>query len=204
MLGFGSVSIQDKKNKTHHYRVRDKKNLEKIIHIFNGNLYTEYRIKQFSKFLYAFNLKYNENIIFIENKQLFNLNNAWLSGFTDAEGCLTLSIINRNNLIYPQIQLRYIISQKNELKLFNIISKLLKGRISILKSYNGHNLTVNYMNLKKIINYLEKYPLKTKKKVTYVKWKKVYIMMKENKHKTIKGLEKIKRIKKKWRESPNF
>ena len=30
-LGFGSVSVQDKINKTHHFRVRDKKNILKLI-----------------------------------------------------------------------------------------------------------------------------------------------------------------------------
>ena len=30
-LGFGSVSVQDKLNQTHHYRVRDKDNLLKLI-----------------------------------------------------------------------------------------------------------------------------------------------------------------------------
>jgi hypothetical protein len=47
-LGFGSVSLQDKKNNTHHYRIRDKSNLLKIITIFNGNLITQYKINQFN------------------------------------------------------------------------------------------------------------------------------------------------------------
>jgi hypothetical protein len=46
-LGFGSVSLQDKKKKTHHFRVRDKNMVLKLIHIFNGNIMTNYKFNQF-------------------------------------------------------------------------------------------------------------------------------------------------------------
>jgi hypothetical protein len=46
-LGFGSASVQDKINKTHHFRVRDKKNIYKLIQIFNGNIVTNYKLNQF-------------------------------------------------------------------------------------------------------------------------------------------------------------
>ena len=44
-LGFGFVRIQDKSNKTHCFRVRDKEGLFKIISIFNGNLFLSKRKK---------------------------------------------------------------------------------------------------------------------------------------------------------------
>jgi len=202
VLGFGSVRVQDKINKTHHFRVRDQKNLEKIIKLFNGKLHTTYKYNQFSVFVNAYNLKYDSNIPLIKTQPKFSLGNAWLSGFTDAEGCFTLSILDRGN--WKQVQLRYILSQKGEKELLDDIGKNLKGRTHYLKSYEGYNLTVNYLNLSRIIKYIETYPLLTKKKVTYIKFKKVYKMMKEEKHKTEKGLKKIVQIKKKWRDSPNF
>jgi hypothetical protein len=61
-LGFGSVSIQDKINKTHHFRVRDQKNLLKIINIFNGYLITSSNIYKFSLWLNAYNKCYKTNI----------------------------------------------------------------------------------------------------------------------------------------------
>ena len=39
--------IQDKINKTHHYKVKDKKNILKLIRIFNGNLLTKHKVNQF-------------------------------------------------------------------------------------------------------------------------------------------------------------
>ena len=81
-LGFGSVSILSKLNKTHQYRIKDKDNLIKIINIFNGNLITKAKIIQFKSFLEAFNHKYKTNIIFIECNNKVTLTNSWLSGFT--------------------------------------------------------------------------------------------------------------------------
>jgi hypothetical protein len=46
-LGFGSVTIQDKNNKTHQFKIRDKKNILKIINIFNGNIKTLSKNTQF-------------------------------------------------------------------------------------------------------------------------------------------------------------
>jgi hypothetical protein len=75
-LGFGSVSVQSALNKTHQFRVRDKDNLIKIITIFNGNLITKAKILQFKLFLQAFNEKYNTEIIYINNINKVNLDNA--------------------------------------------------------------------------------------------------------------------------------
>ena len=78
-LGFGSVSVQDKKNKTHHFRVRDQKGILKLIHIFNGNLLTERKNNQFKLWLEAFNKAYNMDIQLIQNNNYPTLDNAWLS-----------------------------------------------------------------------------------------------------------------------------
>jgi hypothetical protein len=75
-LGFGSVTTQSKLNKTHQYRVRDRNNLVKIIHMFNGNLITKAKIAQFKLFVEAFNLKYNTNIEFKQCNKKVSLRNA--------------------------------------------------------------------------------------------------------------------------------
>jgi hypothetical protein len=157
-LGFGSVSIQDKINKTHHFRIRDQNNLFKIIQIFNGHLITSYKIKQFKLWLNAYNKCYNTNISFIESSLNFTfLENAWLSGFTDAEGCFTVSIIKRSET-YNQVIVRYFLSQKYEYNILNQLANLLSGKVHYLKSYDGYNMVVNLSKCKNIINYLKYYP----------------------------------------------
>jgi hypothetical protein len=193
-LGFGSVSIQDKLNKTHHFRVRDKFGLLKLINIFNGNLHLNKRIIQFKIWIEAYNKLYNTNILFVENNNIINLNNAWLCGFTDAEGCFTVSIIKRSEN-HNQVFVRFILSQQNEFILFNLINNLLNGTISYLKSYNGYNLTVNLNNLDIVIKYFNKYSLLTKKLISYKIWLKIYKLVKLKAHFTKSGLEEIQYLK---------
>ena len=192
-LGFGSVSVQDKLNKTHQFRVRDKKGLATLIYIFNGNLLLEKRQLQFSTWLNAFNVCYKTSIIMKENRVKFSLNNAWLSGFTDAEGYFTASIIKRSKN-YTQVKVRYILSQQGEFKLLNNIKIVLNGTICYLKSYNRYNMTVNLSKLSKIIHYFSVYPLKTKKKIHYLNWIKIYNLIISKQHFNPINLPKIQNL----------
>jgi LAGLIDADG DNA endonuclease family protein/proton-conducting membrane transporter len=211
-LGFGSVSVQDKNKKTHHFRVRDQKGLLKIIEIFNSNLYTERKNNQFKLWLEAFNKIYKTNICFIDQKNDPTLKNAWLSGFTDAEGCFIVSVIKRSET-YNQVQVRYILSQKGELELMTKIADMLEGKISFLtpgagrpipkgdgptapggEDYNGYNMTVNLTKLHKVIGYFNQYGLKTKKYICYFNWLKAYKLVINKEHFNDEGLERVKSL----------
>lgn len=190
-LGFGSVSVQDKKNKTHHFRVRDQKGILKLIHIFNGNLLTERKNNQFKLWLEAFNKAYNTDIKLIQNSNSPTLNNAWLSGFSDSEGCFTISVVKRSET-YNQVHVRYILSQKGELELITKIAEMLNGKVSYLKSYNGYNMTVNLSKLSKVVSYFNRYSLKTKKYIDYFNWLKAYKLVINKDHFNEDGLNRVK------------
>jgi len=194
-LGFGSVSIQSIFNKTHHYRVRDKKGILTLIKIFNGNIQTKSKNVQFKEWISAYNKIYNKNIVFIDNKNDISLYNSWLSGFTDAEGCFTVSIIKNTKYNSTQVTVRYILSQKGEFELLNKISLLIGGKVHLVKSYNGHNMVVNLTKLKTIINYFTHNKLKTKKYINYCNWLKVYNLVITKEHLTESGLIKVKILK---------
>ena len=194
-LGFGSVSIQSKENKTHNFRVRNKIGIENLINIFNGNIITKAKKTQFKLWLEAFNSKYKTNIQYIEPKLNVTLYNAWLSGFTDAEGCFTCSVLTSKdgkNIV----TVRYIISQKDDIDFSKQVASILKGYITHLKDYNGYNTIVNFSNLNTIIKYIDTYPLKTKKLISYKRWLKVYSLVKNKKHFSIEGLTLIRFISK--------
>ena len=195
-LGFGSTVIQDKVNKTHHYRVRDKDNILKLISIFNGNIVTKAKKDQFRLWLEGFNLKYNMSIKHIESSAKPSLDNSWLSGFTDAEGCFTSSVSKSSKTGNTIVTVRYILSQKNDLEFSNYVANLVNGYTTYLKSYDGYNVTVNFSRLSKIITYFEQYPLKTKKLISYHRWMKVFNLVKNKEHFNIDGLEKIKLLTK--------
>jgi hypothetical protein len=191
-LGFGSVSLQDKKNKTHHFRVRDKKNILKLIHIFNGNIITNYKFNQFKYWVIGFNKKYNMNIKWLEPHHTLNLNNGWLAGFTDAEGCFTSSVFTSKTTGKTIVTVKYIVSQKDNMQFSKNLATLLNGYVTHIKSYNGYNTVVNFGKLNIILKYLKNNSLKTKKLISYHRWLKIYFLVKDKKHFTPQGLTIIK------------
>lgn len=193
-LGFGTVSVQSKVNKTHHFRVRDKEGLRKIINIFNGYLQLKKSIRRFDIFRIAYNSYYNENInLNINNFDLLSLKSSWLCGFTDAEGCFTVSVFKAETKSYPSVQVRYILSQQDEKEVLDKLAILLKGCVSYQKSYNGYNMSVQLTYLQTVISYFSKNQLKTFKYTSYLKWKKIYNLVILNKHRESEDiLENIK------------
>jgi len=193
-LGFGSVTLQSDISNTHQFTVRDKNNLIKIINIFNGNLITKAKIVQFELFVQAFNLKYNTNINLINSTLKVSLDNAWLSGFTDAEGCFTCSAYLSKARNKHIVTVRYVISQKDDVEFSNYLANMINGYVSYLKSYDGYNTVVNSSKLSTIIKYINTFPLQTKKHISYIRWLKVHKKVLNKEHLTEQGIEKIKHL----------
>jgi len=181
-LGFGVVRIQDFSKNTHCYRVRDKNNILKLIFIFNGNIFFYSRKEQFKLWLKAFNLKYKENILYLDKEFKPSLNDAWLSGFTDAEGCFSCSVYENKSNTAKLVRLRYILSQKGNIENMDYLANILDGKKHYLKSYDGYNVTVNTTKLFRIIQYFCFYSLRTKKHIVYFNWKKIYNIVINKKH----------------------
>ena len=195
-LGFGVVRVQDSVNNTHCYRVRDKNNILKLISIFNGNIFLDNRKEQFKLWLKAFNKKYKENIFYIDKKFKPSLNDTWLSGFTDAEGCFTCSVYDNKTNTVKLVRLRYILSQKGNSENMDHLATILGGKKHFIKSYDGYNVTVNTTKLRPIIKYFETYTLRTKKYITYSNWIKIYKLVINKKHNDPEGLSLIYKYKK--------
>ena len=84
-LGFGKVSTYKNYSR---FIVADKNNIDKLIFIFNGNLVLDKTNTRFLSWLQAKNQYCNEKIHYLNKKKLLSFkDNAWLSGFIDAEGC---------------------------------------------------------------------------------------------------------------------
>ena len=133
------------------------------------------RKKQFKLWLEAFNLKYKENIPYLDFKSKPTLKDAWLCEFTDAEGCFTCSLYKNVAKTSTLVKLRYILSQKGNSGDMDYLAEITKGKKHYLKSYNGFNVVVNTTKLSLIIKYFNVYPLITKKHITYLNWVKIYI-----------------------------
>lgn len=119
-LGFGYVTISKRKSgKYWVYKVYSKKNIQKIIRLFNGNLVLTKRKVQFEKWLKAaklwkclpspFQKKNFSRFVTVSRKT------AWLSGFIDAEGCFyaTLSTPSLRSKLTRSLKQKFHLTQKN-------------------------------------------------------------------------------------------
>lgn len=200
-LGFGIVN---KKQDSYQYYVSDQINIDKLIKIFNGNLQLEKTNRNFKKWfnVYSNYTKITNKISFNDNNKNNNLSldNSWLSGFIDAEGCFTATLrVDPRYKSGYKLVLRFIIDQKLEDDTLLYIGELFgKQKIDTRKEINGMSRLVLYSNFDTLINYLTKFPLKTNKKLSYLRWKRLFFYAKqENLLATIqneKAFTKLKRL----------
>lgn len=176
--------------------------------IFNGNLAISKRLKQLGKWLSEINLKlitqgsriYGLCPTIIPKTVLFkpSLNDAWLSGFTDAEGTFNVNITKRENTVTGyRVQLRYILDKKNALDLLSYISTLFGHGKVITRSTDMYRYYCDtFVGIGYVCNYFNSFPLKTKKYNSFTNWLKVYKLILNKEHLTAEGLEIVRSIKK--------
>ena len=168
--------------------------------LLNGNLALKHRVNQLIKWNTALNnaIKQDYSLFFtkkvprlVEALRQPSVEDAWLSGFTDAEGCFSVKIANEKKAFY--VQLLFILDQKNEEIVLNNIALLLNTVTKAkLKTINKDIKIKNYINytnsmfrlsiscndrkkptISIICNYFNKYPLKTSKKKSFKIWTEI-------------------------------
>ena len=129
-----------------------------------------------------------------------NLNAQWIVGFVDGEGCFHVGI-NKNESMSLGVQV---------LPEFTVVQHEVDEQVLYaLKDYFGcgvvrknHGNRLSYRvrgqeNLQKqIIPFFEKHKLKTRKRVDFLKFRKVILLIEKGEHLEADGLEKIRKIKK--------
>lgn len=200
-LGFGQVI--KKKDGYFIFRVRDQVNIDRLIKIFYGNLQLKKTQERFYKWIEVYknytklDSKLSLDINF-PSKNLINLNNAWLSGFIDAEGSFNV-ILEKSNNIY----LRFIIDQKNESEILKKIFNLFNFNLKIQDRKELENMQriiigITYIDI--LFKYLTQFPLKSNKIISYKRFKRIYnykLLSKEKYNKIInnpKALLKLKNL----------
>lgn len=192
-LGFGKVSTYLNYSR---YIVADKTNVDRLISIFNGNLLLEKTNAIFLLWLSARNSYSEKKIEFIsQNKEYKEYKrykqrlerNGWLSGFIDAEGCFNAKrIIDNRYTLGFRVRLRFILDQKGELQILEKIQLFLeKGGIEIRKQGTDEKNKIYRFTCnphEKLLQYLTLYPLRTFKKVSFLRWKSLSNYIKNRKN----------------------
>ena len=177
ILGFGIVIPQSAI--TSRYVTQNKKEIDIIISLFNGNLVLPKRQETFDLLVKGFNKWVTKGRILLEPVVINNrpilptLNDAWFAGFTDGEGCFTCSIGEKRGFSF-----NFNISQKWEINLtvlehFSVLFK--NGIVSRHSEENTYEFRLGGVNNCKIVfSYFDKYTLYTKKSLSYKLWKDIH------------------------------
>jgi hypothetical protein len=171
-LGFGRVIKQG--SHTFRFVVQDYYGLLRIIHCVNGNLVLNNKKLAFQVFLDAFNKYYGTSILFFNHTVLPTLNDAWISGFTDGDGCFNICFdITKNKFV-----VRFILSQKDDIFFFKSIFGV--GCVVHNGSTGSFNFVISDLapslkhmstpNVRVVIDYFQKFHLKTSKLNSYALW----------------------------------
>lgn len=173
-LGFGKVSTY---NAYSRFIVADRDNVERLIHLFNGNLVLHKTNHRFGLWVQYWNLssRVERRAILLPQNQLPSLeNNGWLSGFTDADGCF--NAVQTRDSRYSlgwRLRLRFILDQKSEKDLLEKVKNLFgSGVVSRRKEVDDmwRFTCTSIPSHQVVIDYFGKYPLKTVKKVSFLRF----------------------------------
>ena len=191
--------------------------LLKLINIFNGNLRCKYKEQQFKIFYNKLKIKLKKlNLlellpVYIEEIKLINFSNSWLLGYIDSGRVLLSARWHKSKLLKDgkNLYLSCIFWHLNK-ELLQQIKEIFKSNSQIEEKTKWnlpfYKLTILKKNEKnKIMNYLLKYKLKSKKINRFKYWK--ILLNIENKYLETDSqnldLEKIEKILKKFNSTIN-
>ena len=193
-IGYGSVHKVKNKNAVI-LVVAAIKGVEKVINLINGKLRNNNKLDQIkNNILNHTNFTNFSNIVNISLNNSYDLNNLWLAGFSDADSSFQIKLIYRNNN-NTEVRLNFQVDQK-EKNLLVLIKNSLGGNIGYRSNQDTYYYgSTSFGSAKNVIDYFDKHHLLSTKYINYLKWRKAYIVIQNKDHLTLKGLDKITKIK---------
>nr|YP_009367879.1 putative LAGLIDADG homing endonuclease [Hazenia capsulata]ARK14893.1 putative LAGLIDADG homing endonuclease [Hazenia capsulata] len=208
-FGFGNLRIDRRKNTIYwRWTVDSQQAIERIAFLLSGNLILPKRQKQFLDWIEAGQRKgmFKSFNRFKPWTSKISLQDSWLSGFIDAEGCFYAHYTDpKLPKTKGQLKQKITLTQKDieggERKIFQEIIVLFnsKQKIYIFSNLNNPSVFVRIeltaLHTQKVmIDYLTKYKLKTIKHISFCKWNFIYKYRQTKIYQSEKTLKKIRRL----------
>lgn len=192
-IGYGNIyKIKDKK--AVRYICKNKNGLKIILSLINGKLLSNNKYDQLIKHNYQTTFLTEVGNILPPTNEL-SLDNYWLAGFTQADGCFHVSIAkSKTHKTGFSVRLEFSIKQNDAIPLKLLFSKLKLGNLSQYKTGIWCYKSSGYKTAALLIEYFDTWKIFGGKYVDYLKFRKVYIKITEGKHLEEKGILKIKSI----------
>lgn len=168
--------------------------------LFNGNLAGSVRIEQLALWINALNNRFGSDTIKLNTVPVtVTLHDAWLSGFTDAEGCFNVSITaNSRYTLGHVIKMHYLLDQKDSLILDKVCGLFGSGKVTLRSGTDNiyRYTATGFKVLNDVISYFKLYPLHTKKAISFEKWLTVHNNVSNKLHLTEEGLAQVRILQK--------
>lgn len=216
-FGFGYVDSFERNGSIYWvWTVGSRNGVERLAYLLSGNLILPKRQKQFLDWVEAGEQKNLFQSPFDKNKPWaakVSLDNAWLSGFIDAEGCFYAYCRDKMTKTIPlkksmSLEQTMTLTQKDILGgeefVFATISILFQsaGKVYISKKpprFQSKSIyvTIRLNSVKSqqfIVDYLFKYKLRTIKYISFHRWWRVYLYRINGWHNSEKSIKKIRRL----------
>lgn len=193
---FGCGSVHKGGSNMFTFQIGDRKSIEnKVIPFFKEHpLQTE---KRKSFYLFVESVLNCENFGREEEEKFsFSINDGWLTGFIDAEGCFSVSIVKN----YPRPQLLIGAAQQEKPLLVALQLYLQCGTIRLRKDGFLIFQVSSTRDLKdrvfpKLFTRAANPLLRTIKRISSQKFRKIVLLFLEKQHLTQAGMEKIAKLK---------
>lgn len=182
MLGFGIISLDKNDPNRVIFKISNQKNLYKIIYLLNGNLISIAKKDQFKLFLDIFNKKYGTYISYKSVQPSLSLKTAWLTGFIDSRGSFSYKKLKRTNDSYIINPIFYLSSVDKSL-LENIGKLFIKDNSNIYFDSFSSKYIFKFgvkRSRVKLVRYLQRYKLKTRKYILYLTWRNLHFFLLKN------------------------
>lgn len=190
-IGYGNV-YKIKNKKAVRYICNNFKGLFIILSLINGKIVSKPKFEQLIKNDY--NNQFNIEILPPSNK--ITLDNHWLAGFTQADGCFHISIVkSKTHKTGFTVRLEYSLKQNDMIPLNLLYDYIKLGNLSHYSNGIWCYKSTGFKTAALLIQYFDNYNLFADKYIQYIKFRKIYIMITKGIHLEDNGIKKIISIK---------
>ncbi len=122
----------------------------------------------------------------------------WVVGFVDGEGCFYVGINAQPEMkagyqILPEFT---VVQHERDVQLLYALKQFFG--CGVVRTNHAERMAYRVRSVEhlreRIIPFFEKHPLKSKKQIEFLKFRKVLLLMERNEHLTLEGIEKIRAI----------
>ena len=198
-LGFGTVREDHSLEGLYQFTVEDKTGIRRLMTIFNGNLILPKVHDRYESWVKRATFWPDFQL----SKQVISpsLKTAWISGFTEAEGCFyaVLTTPSPRSLQKFRLGQKFTLTQKHvlgEKKVLEQIRDLFESENKLSTSKpDSFRVEINSIKSQQLVaDYFKKFPLKGKKRISCLRWWRILLLRTKEVHYDKLNEPKLRRL----------